>query len=269
MNEMKRDMIRIQELVGSAFGQTGALVALSDGGHMNPKKLQKTLEQTMEHFESAALELRRLCEQYSPGTGGFSKKSVLPAMDVTGSVEEFGYGWLHITLNTLLPHCRYQNPNWLADTISRLLDGYVACGKELPFYRRALLVIDEHTAIEGRHIFDQDNKGWKAVSNAIKGRVVPDDDQHTLAVALLSTKVQERECCHITLLHQADAHDFLRPIPAIMHTIISIPAAGADEQNGQKSCENTRKTHPHFWPFSGLWSGWIVLRVSRLPKTLI
>ena len=87
MNEMKRDMIRIQELVGSAFGQTGALVALSDGGHMNPKKLQKTLEQTMEHFESAALELRRLCEQYSPGTGGFSKKSVLPAMDVTGSVE--------------------------------------------------------------------------------------------------------------------------------------------------------------------------------------
>lgn len=147
MNEMKRDMIRIQELVGSAFGQTGALVALSDGGHMNPKKLQKTLEQTMEYFESAALELRRLCEQYSPGTGGFSKKSVLPAMDVTGSVEEFGYGWLHITLNTLLPHCRYQNPNWLADTISRLLDGYVACGKELPFYRRALLVIDEHTTI--------------------------------------------------------------------------------------------------------------------------
>lgn len=96
MNEMKRDMIRIQELVGSAFGQTGALVALSDGGHMNPKKLQKTLEQTMEHFESAALELRRLCEQYSPGTGGFSKKSVLPAMDVTGSVEEFGYA-IHAT----------------------------------------------------------------------------------------------------------------------------------------------------------------------------
>ena len=86
MNEMKRDMIRIQELVGSAFGQTGALVALSDGGHMNPKKLQKTLEQTMEHFESAALELRRLCEQYSPGVGGFAKKSFLPAMDVTGSV---------------------------------------------------------------------------------------------------------------------------------------------------------------------------------------
>ncbi len=208
MNDMKQDLIHIQELVGTAFSATGALVALTDGGQMNPNKLQKTLEQTMEQFESATLELRRLCERHSPGIGGYAKKGVLRAMDVTGSVEEFGYGWLHITLNTLLPHCRYQSPNWLTDTISRLLDGYESCGKKLPFYQRALLVIDEHTAIEGRHIFDQDNKGWKAVSNAIKGRLIPDDDQHTLAVALLSTKIQEQEQCHITVLHQADAHDF-------------------------------------------------------------
>lgn len=208
MNDMKQDMIRIQELAGSAFGQTGALVALTHGGQVNPNKLQKSLEQTMEHFERSALELRKLCERYSPGVGGFSKKSVLPAMEVTGSVEEFGYGWLHITLNTLLPHCRYQSPTWLSDTIIRLLDGYESCGKQLPFYRCAMLVIDEHTTIEGRHIFDQDNKGWKAVSNAIKGRLIPDDDQHTLAVALLSTEVKEQECCHITIIHQADAHDF-------------------------------------------------------------
>ena len=129
-------------------------------------------------------------------------------MDITGSVETFGYGWLHITLHTLLPHCRYQTPNWLSDTIRRLLDEYETCGKKLPFYSRAMLVIDEHTGIEGRHIYDQDNKGWKAISNAIKGRLIPDDDQHTLAVALLSTECFERECCHITLLPLEDAHDF-------------------------------------------------------------
>jgi len=112
-------------------------------------------------------------------------KPILSAVEVAGSVEEFGYGWLHIMLHTLLPHCRYQTPGWLSDTIRRLLDGYEACGKRLPFYSRALLVIDEHTGIEGRHIFDQDNKGWKAVSNAIKGRLIPDDDQHTLACSLL------------------------------------------------------------------------------------
>ena len=48
----------------------------------------------------------------------------------------------------------------------------------------------------------------EAVSNAIKGRLIPDDDQHTLAVALLSTAVQSQECCHITVLPLSDAHDF-------------------------------------------------------------
>lgn len=52
------------------------------------------------------------------------------------------------------------------------------------------------------------NKGWKAVSNAIKGRLIPDDDQHTLAVTLLSTRTEGEERCHITLLPIEDAHDF-------------------------------------------------------------
>ena len=79
-------------MIGNAFRQTGSLVALTDGGQMNPNKLQKTLEQTMEQFEAATLELRKLCERYAPGSGGFAKKPILPSMDVTGSVEAFGYG---------------------------------------------------------------------------------------------------------------------------------------------------------------------------------
>ena len=128
-------------------------------------------------------------------------------MEIAGSVEQFGYGWLHIQLNTLLPHCRFQTPEWLTDTIRRLLDEYESGGSELPWFTGALLVIDEHCGIDGRHIFDQDNKGWKAVSNAIKGRLIPDDDQYTLSLALLSTK-SELNTCHITLLDQADAADF-------------------------------------------------------------
>ena len=38
MNDMKRDLIRIQELVGMAFSETGSLVALADGGQMSPNK---------------------------------------------------------------------------------------------------------------------------------------------------------------------------------------------------------------------------------------
>lgn len=207
MNGLKQDMARIQELIGTAFAQTGCLVALSDGGMMSPEKLQQTLEQTMEHFERSALELRRLCEQYSPGVGGYGNRVRAPAMEIAGHVEILCEDWLHICLNTLLPHCRFQSPNWLTDTIRRLLNHYEAQGKPLPRYKRALLVIDEHSSIGGRHVFDQDNKGWKAVSNALKGRVIEDDDQYTLNVALVS-KMSKETACHITLLEQRDAADF-------------------------------------------------------------
>lgn len=207
MNDLKRDMAQIQRLVGDAFSRTGSLVALSDGGQMSPDKLQRALEETSDSFERSTLELRRLCEQYSPGVGGYGKRPSVATVEVCGQVDILCYDWLHLRLNTLLPHCRFQTPNWLTDTIGRLLDGYEAQGRKLPHYERALLVIDEHSGIEGRHIFDQDNKGWKAVSNAIKGRLIPDDDQYTLSLALLSTP-SEIPACHITLLEQRDAGDF-------------------------------------------------------------
>ncbi|WP_279202316.1 hypothetical protein [Intestinimonas butyriciproducens] len=207
MTELRRDMARIQELIGAAFGQTGGLVAMADGGIMPPEKLQRTLEQTMENFEQSVLELRRLCERYSPGVGGYGRRPVVTALPVIGRVELLCEDWLHIRLNTLLPHCRFQTSGWLTDTIRRLLDEYEAQGKALPRYERALMVIDEHSAISGRHVFDQDNKGWKAVNNAVKGRLIPDDDQYTLNVALLS-QVSREDTCHITLLEQRDAADF-------------------------------------------------------------
>lgn len=204
MSTLKQDIARMQEMVGDAFTATGTLAALADSA--SPEKLQKALEEVSGTFERSTLELRRLCEKHSPGVGGYGRRLVLPRMENTGFVETFGYDWLHIQLNTLLPHCRYQSPEWLSDTIRRLLDDYEAGGSKLPFFREAILVIDEHCGIDRRHIFDQDNKGFKAVSNAIKGRLVPDDDQFTLALSLLSEK-SELNVCHITLLDITDAAD--------------------------------------------------------------
>ena len=64
MNVLKQDVSRIQELTASAFQQTGGLAALADSGQADARKLQRQLEQTMERFEQAALELRRLCEKH-------------------------------------------------------------------------------------------------------------------------------------------------------------------------------------------------------------
>ena len=207
MNDFKQDMVRIQQLIGTSFTATGALVAMADGGVVQPQKLRRTLEQAVGSFETATVELRRLCEQNMPPAGGLAHKPVVPRRDVTGTVELIDGNWLHIQINTLLPSVAFQVPVWLSDTISRLLDEYESGGRSLPYYTRALLVIDEHSDIEGRRVFDQDNKSWKTVSNAIKGRLIPDDDQYTLGVALLSSRSSEN-ACHITLLDSADAADF-------------------------------------------------------------
>ena len=206
MSKMKQDMDRLQELVVDAARQVEVLSVLADSDTA-PEKLQRTLEQAAGQFERSTLQVRKLCEHHSPGLGGYGNQPVLPWMETTGFVERFGYGWLHIQLNTLLPHCRYQTSDWLSDTIRRLLNEYESGGSKLPFFKQAMLVIDEHCGVKGRHIFDQDNKGYKAVSNAIKGRLIPDDDQHTLALSLLSTR-SELDVCHITLLDIVDAADF-------------------------------------------------------------
>lgn len=209
MNEFKNDMNRIQELISSSFAETGSLVAMAHGGVTNGDKLQWTLEQTLARFEKATMELRVLCERNSPGIGGYEKRPVLPGREVTGSVDRINYTWLHITLKTLLPHCRFQTPSWLSDTIRRLLDDYESAGGIIPFYGNdAVLILDEHSRISHRSVYDQDNKGWKAVSNALKGRAFPDDDQYSLGVILLASESGEN-VTHITVMDVKDAGDFL------------------------------------------------------------
>ena len=67
--------------------------------------------------------------------------------------------------------------------------------------------LNEYSDISSRRVYDEDNKGWKAVSNALKGRIVPDDDQYTLSVCLLSQRSPETQC-HIYVLPERDAGDF-------------------------------------------------------------
>lgn len=115
-------------------------------------------------------------------------------------------GWLHIRLDTLLPHCRYETPSVLSDTLALLLDGCARSGP-LPFFRRAFVAVEEWSDIDTRRVFDQDNKGWKAIPNALKGAVAEDDDQYSMELALLARRSREN-CCHIFVLDAADAAAF-------------------------------------------------------------
>ena len=195
MNEdFRNDILTMREYLFNAVKAADQLKAVSEGAPMSSASMQQTLEKASSQFEYAALEVRRICEHHCAGVGGYPRQRLIETEHPTGKVELVEGRWVRITLNTLLPHCRFYSPAWLSDTIRRMLDEYEHDHDRLPFFPKAVLVIEESCSIGGRHIFDQDNKGWKAVSNAIKGRLIPDDDQFSLSIALRSVFSDENRC---------------------------------------------------------------------------
>ena len=240
-NAFEKDVKQIQKLVNNAQKKTGNLMALNDGGAMPDKKLQQTLEQTMGYFESATLELRKLCERHTPGIGVFGAKPLAKQELPTGSIEIAGCGWVHMQINTLLPHCRYQSPEWLSDTIRYLLVKYMMETEFHLRFKKLMVVIDEHSNIHDRHVFDQDNKGWKAVSNALKGLVIDDDDQYHMSIILMS-EVSSENVCHITLMPPESAPQFFSMHMSDRAYLPLEPSVEVDMKTAYPFIERVRKT---------------------------
>lgn len=128
---------------------------------------------------------------------------------IYGEVTRMDTGWMDIRLNALLPHCRVSGgTQYITDTIIRLLDAFQAAGGELPLWDKAFTAIVEHRLDAGCGAFDHDNKGFKAVANALKGRLFPDDNQFELSLGLFTVQ-DEESCCHIYVLPFGEAGDFL------------------------------------------------------------
>lgn len=207
MPDVKEIIKQIQLITYGAYGASGQVAALLGEPDSDPKAVAKALENTAARLERGAVELRAICERSMPPVSTIGQKPTFPSLDIAGQVEANEFGWLHIQLNTLLPHCRFAPPLWLTDTITRLLDQYESRRGKLPLLDHALLVIEELCDVDSRQVYDEDNKGWKAVSNAIKGRLVADDDQFSLSLCLLAQRSPEK-VCHIYVLPVQDAGDF-------------------------------------------------------------
>jgi len=76
----RTDLREIQRLTEDAAIDARKL--LIQAGNLPPGTFQKMLEELCGSFEDTALQLRRLCEQQSPGTGGVKKG---PAPSPAGS----------------------------------------------------------------------------------------------------------------------------------------------------------------------------------------
>lgn len=207
MTQFQLDLQRIQNLVSKAFTATGSLISMSTtSGFLSPKD-QQLLMKIATQFEQATVSIRTLCEtnisELPPTEGRPQGNTWIPFVTLRVIEDQ----WIHISIDGLLPHCKYQTPVYLSDTLRRVLDGYGFQGQKLPYYESAVLVIDEHSEIAGRHVFDQDNKGWKAIPNALKGRVIADDDQYHLGLLLLSRPSSENRT-YITIIPPEDVGDF-------------------------------------------------------------
>jgi len=204
---IKNDMKEVQATTFEAYKASGAIMAMLDGGVPAPGSLADALDKMSAQYEGGVVALRNICEKHHPGNSPKGSKPAAPHIKLSGNAEVNEYGWLHIGLSALLPNCRFQAPTYLTDTITRLLDELEGRGATLPRFGRAMLVIDEHCDISSRMVYDQDNKSWKAIPNALKNRVIMDDDQFSLGIALISTRSRDT-ACHIYLLPQDDVNDF-------------------------------------------------------------
>ena len=140
---------KIQSVIAKASQKAGALSALSDGGKMSREKLQLTLEETAYFFEAATLYLRQICETQMPGVGGYGRRDGLAFQLPSGHIEIAGAGWVHMQIDTLLPHCRYMPATWLTDTVRQLLTAYMQRTNFRLHFKQMLLVIDEHSDVDG------------------------------------------------------------------------------------------------------------------------
>ena len=114
--EIQANIKRIYELASK-------LPDIPDDTHPRISALRKLEELTVK-YESGVVELRNYCERkYRAATSEDGKPLLIP-FAVKGRVEVNEYGWLHIKLDALLPHCRYATPTYLSNTITRLLNDY-------------------------------------------------------------------------------------------------------------------------------------------------
>lgn len=203
MDTLKKELKYVQDKLINSI-QAVSKVSMSES--TSEQVIDKRLGDILDAVESACVLARCVIDRYrimKPMTENSKKEKIIS--NVVGEIEVMAEGWLHIKLNTLLPNCRFKTNSYLQDTLTRLLE---ESDKPLPIFEHAFLAIVEHCDYENREVFDQDNKSWKMIPNAIKGRVVKDDEQFRLDIGLFS-KMSDTPACHIYVIPQTQLSDFM------------------------------------------------------------
>lgn len=145
----------------------------------------RTADEVLCAAETAVLIARRAFGgMLEKGKQGKPLRLMPRSAEITGSVKVTNEGWTVIRLDTLLQNVRRRTTGYIENSILELLKQWRGSGGVLPWYRHAFVVITEHTDRKSGNVYDPDNREWKAVTNALKGVLIEDDDQFTVSLIL-------------------------------------------------------------------------------------
>ena len=127
-----------------------------------PRTDSTQLDGVLETVERVAVRLRTAAESIRPAQSESSRKPDAPKIPaLVGEIEVTEFGWVHITLNTLLPGCKYKTPLWLENTLAALLLRSREHGRKLPKFQSAMLIIEERCYISNRRSRMTTSSRWR------------------------------------------------------------------------------------------------------------
>ena len=194
LNDLQSDAISVMQHLSRM------LMTNKENGRLGAKRIDDYLCE----IENLCVKSRSVLDRYRPQELSPVNSLSGNSIDIAGSIEVTTEGWLHITLNTLLPNCRHRVSNYIGDTIGRLIQN---CGYTLPYFEKAFLAIVEYCNHENHNALDSDNKGWKMIPNALKGCVIEDDSQFVLSIGLFS-EISDDVRCEIYVMPYEDSSIF-------------------------------------------------------------
>ncbi len=186
-------------------------------GFHSPERTNTLLDVVMQQVELCCIEMRKTCEKIRPP---IQKLHYLPDStiheELYGKVFTSSKDRIQIRLNALLPHCKFVGgTQYVSDSIIRLLNNFEAEGGKLPCYNKAFVAIVEHCSLSTASAFDNDNKGFKGVINALKGRLFEDDNQFELSLGLFNV-IDEETYCDIFVMPFDTSSSFLYEMEVIL-----------------------------------------------------
>lgn len=195
-SNLQNDMIKVMRYLSKLL--------MSNSRSAN--EIGRQMDEYLCELENLCVKSRTSIEKYRPINTASDNYDVNRIVsEAAGNIEVTSEGWLHITLNTLLPNCKYRISSYIGDTIGRLIQ---SCGYELPYFEKAFMAIVEYCNYENHNALDNDNKGWKMIPNALKGSVIEDDSQFVLSVGLFA-EISEDLRCEIYVMPPEDGSLFM------------------------------------------------------------